>query len=81
VTFARTSLGGEWFRVWDELGFMDAGLNPNIDGGVLDDADFYHNVFVTPGHFHCAVSADFEVLGFQQGVIGNSQDLHILRRK
>lgn len=81
VTFGRTTLGGEWFGVWQGIGFMDGGLNPNIDGASLDDPDFYHNVFITQQFFHDAVSRHFEVMAFREGIIGNSQDLHILRRR
>ena len=81
ATFARSALGDHWFDVWQDIGFMDGGRNPDIDGAVPGDNDYYRNVFTTHDYLQRVWGEMFEIVAFHEGLIGNHQDLNIIRRR
>lgn len=80
ATFARSRLGAEWFEVWQREGFMDGGVNADIDGAVPSDPAYYRNVFTTQAYVRSVWGEFFDIVDVHEGLIGNHQDLNILRR-
>jgi len=79
TTAARSGLSGQTRAILDEQGYLDLGQNPDIDGAVHDDPGYYRNVFHTEQYLRSIWSRHFEVLAIVEGLIGNHQDLVILR--
>ncbi len=62
-------------------GFFDGGDNPDIDGAVDVDPGYYRNVFHTEDYIRSVWARFFTVIRILPALIGNHQDLVILRRE
>jgi len=78
TTLSRSGLGQAYRTALHQRGHLDIGHNSSIDGAVPDD--YYRDVFHTEAYIRAAFGRFFTVLAFIPGIIGNNQDLVILRR-
>jgi SAM-dependent methyltransferase len=78
TTLSRSGLGPAYRSELHQRGQLDIGHNSNIDGAVPND--YYRNVFHTESYVRSVFGRFFTVLAFIPGIIGNNQDLVILRR-
>lgn len=82
ATVCRAGFTEANLRTLDERGFLDIGLNPNLDDveSIGAEADYYRNTFHTHEYIHRVWSRYFEIVRIIPAYIGNHQDLVILRR-
>lgn len=62
-----------------ESGFLDAGVNPNIPDTVVETG-YYRNVFNTREQLEQEWTPSLPIIGFHPGLIGQHQDVVVLRK-
>jgi len=61
-------------------GFADIGRNPDIDL-VTRGSAYYRNVFHQPHHIAQVWGEYFDILSIEEGIVGNNQDLVVMRKR
>ena len=59
---------------------IDRGINPDLDS-FIEDKEYYRNVFHTPQYIYRNWGRHFEIEEIYEGIIGNNQDLVVLRKR
>lgn len=78
ANFARSGLGADFYGQLQREGILDVGYNDGI-GAVAGDEHYYRNVFHTSAHVRTAWSRHFELIGEEPALIGNHQDVYVLK--
>lgn len=78
TTARRSGLPKDMIESIDS-GFLDAGVNPNIPESVVETG-YYRNVFNTREQLEREWSASLPIVGFHPGLIGQHQDVVVLRK-
>jgi hypothetical protein len=76
----RAGLARPHFDEWMRRGFLDAGLNPGLQGAI-PEADYYRNTFQRMEYVRDRWAQYFEILDILPGHIGTFQDLVIMRKR
>jgi 2-polyprenyl-3-methyl-5-hydroxy-6-metoxy-1,4-benzoquinol methylase len=79
TTVCRSNLPYNLFNTLRAQGFLDVGPNPNL-AGVLEEEDYYRNTYHTRSYIEKNWLTYFEIIDILPGLIGNHQDLVILRK-
>jgi SAM-dependent methyltransferase len=79
ATVCRSSLSQSQFAELMTHGFLDAGLNPDLEGAIAE-SDYYRNSFQRTAYIRDRWSPYFEIVAVVPGYIGSFQDLVVLRR-
>jgi SAM-dependent methyltransferase len=80
VTFARSGGSDDQRESLRREGYLDLGGNLDISGAVAADPGYYRNVFHTEEYVRSVWGQHFDVLAVLPGLVGNHQDLVLLRR-